>query len=246
MKYIDNGHSYINDDGVVYTSVTQMIKKYQPEKDWNEIATKYAKKTKQTVEEVQAAWKEEGRKAIEKGLSFHKEAEEVLVAAGEKEINGVKYKVTSSPMDDGIKIAIPLKLEDGVYPEPIIYSHKYQIAGQADYVEVVDGKINIIDYKTSKEIKQESYKHWKFGYEMMKSPVSHLMNCNYFQYALQINIYMLLLKQHNPKLKVGHMEILHVKDNPDPFSDDRIYVSYVVPNLQKEARAVLDHHLKTL
>lgn len=244
MKYIDLGHVYVNNDGEPYSSVTQIIKKYEPYKNWQEIAEKFAKKHKKSVEDVQALWKEEGRKAVEKGVKFHEDMEKLYTDKGEWEIEGVIYKVHPSHMEDGVKLAIPLKLDLGIYPELIVYSHKYKVAGQADLIEIVDGFINIKDYKTSKEIKTESYKHWSKGHEMMKAPLSHLMNCNFSHYSLQLNIYMSLLKAHNPKLKMGKMEIYHVKDSNDPFGDLTTKV-YEVPRLQKEAKAILEHHLKT-
>ncbi len=101
-----------------------------------------------------------------------------------------------------------------------------------------DGIIHVVDYKTSKEIKTESYKHWKNGHEMLLFPLGHLMNCNFTTYSLQLNIYMYLLKTHNVKLKVGDMEIHHIKD-------DELIV-YKVPDLQKEARTLLEHHYEQL
>lgn len=234
MKYIDESHSYINDEGEKYTSVTTLIKKYEPKKDWDAIAQKYAKKKKRPVEEVQAEWKEESRKSIEKGLLYHAKKENELITKGSVNIEGVDYKVIHTPAEDGVKLAIPLNLDDGVYPELIVYSHKYKIGGQADLVEIVDNKINIKDYKTSKEIKLESFKNWRGEHEMLLHPVNHLMNCNFYTYGLQLNIYMYLLKTHNRAFDIGTMEIQHIKD-------DEI-ILHTVPNLQREARALLDHH----
>lgn len=238
MKYIDSNHSYINEKGESYLSVTSLIKKYEPVKDWQEIAEKYAKKHKREVEEVQASWKEEGRKSIEKGIAYHSRMEEEYVSKGSIDINGKLYKVIPTPTEDGVKFAIPLKLEDGIYPEIIVYSDKYKVSGQADLVEIRDGVIYMKDYKTSKEIRKESHKHWKYGYEMMLTPLNHIMNCNFYQYALQLNIYMYLLKTHNRKLTIGTMEIYHVKDDQT--------IHYEVPNLQKEAKSLLDYHYEIL
>lgn len=238
MKFIEQSHTYISPEGEQYLGVTSLIKQYEPKKDWDEIARAYAKKHKKTQEEVQAGWKEEGRKSIEKGVSYHAKMESEFVVKGEVDIDGKIYKVVPSPMEEGIKMAIPLSLEEGVYPEIIIYSNKYKVSGQADLVEIANGKINIKDYKTSKEIKKESYKHWRKGHEMMLFPLGHLMNCNYNQYALQLNIYMSMLKAHNRNLKQGDMLIYHVKDNET--------IIYKVPNLQKEAKILLEHHYEQL
>lgn len=237
MKFIEQPHSYITDHGESYLSVTALIKRYEHKKDWDEIATKYAKKHKLDVADVKAAWKEEGRASIEKGIEYHSKKEHEYISQGRIQINGKEYEVVPSPIEDGVKLAIPLKLADGIYPEIIIYSDKYKISGQADLVEVLDGQINIKDYKTVKKIERESYKGWKDRrpyQEMLLYPVSHLMACKYFTYALQLNIYMYLLKTHNPKLKVGDMEIHHVKDNELEIIP--------VPNLQKEARTILEHY----
>ncbi len=242
MKFIEKGHSYITDSGEEYTSVTGLIKQYEKKKDWQEIAEKYAKKHKKDVEQVQAEWREEGRKAIEKGVNYHNKMESEYVARGSVTIGEKVYEVIPSPMEDGVKVAIPLKLSDGIYPEIIVYSDKYKVSGQADLVEVLDGVINIKDYKTSKEIKTESYKHWKTGHEMLLPPLGHLMNCNFVTYALQLNIYMYLLKSHNRKLKIGDMIIHHIKIDEDKVD----LIPYLVPNLQKEARVLLEHHYEVL
>lgn len=233
MKYIDHTHTYL-DGSEEYISTTKLIKRYEPYKDWDEIARKYAEKNKLSLADVKASWKAESQKGMNRGLAYHASQEEALVAEVTVEVEGKRYPVVPTPMEDGIKIAIPLKLEEGIYPELIIYSNKYKVAGQADRVDIHNGKITIKDYKTSKRIDLESYKHWRTGHEMMKPPVSHLMNCNFTTYSLQLNIYMFMIKSHNPKLKVGPMSIDHVKE-------DGVDV-YEVPNLQKEAKKILEHY----
>ncbi len=238
MKFFEDKHVYINDDGENYVSVTTLIKKYEPHKDWEQIAAKYAKKVKKTTEEVQAAWKEEGRKAIEKGTTYHNMMESLYNDKGSWIVEDEECIVCPSPIVDGVKSAKSLKLEQGVYPELLVYSHKYKVAGQADLVEVVKNKINIKDYKTSKEIKKESYKNWKTGYEKMLFPLNNLMNSNFWHYSVQLNLYMYMLKTHNPNYKIGIMEIHHIKDNEVEVHE--------VPNLQREIKALLQHYSSNL
>jgi hypothetical protein len=239
MKFIDEGHSYVTDHGEKYLSVTSLIKQYEPKKDWDKIASNYAKKHKRDVEEVKAAWKEEGRKGIERGTAYHTKMESEYVDRGSGQIDGVEYPVIPSPLIDGIKLAIPLKLSDGIYPEIIVYSDKYKISGQADLVEVANGLINIKDYKTTKKIDTESFKNWKGQYEKLLHPLGHLMNCKHVTYSLQINIYMYLLRKHNPKLKIGNMEIHQIKEDGA--------INYIaVPDLQKESRTILEHYYENL
>ena len=84
------------------------------------------------------------------------------------------------------------------------------ICGQSDLVEVVNGKVNIIDYKTNKEIKKESYVDWEGVSDKLTEPLSNLDDCNFNHYALQLSIYMYIILKHNPKLKPGKMFIHHV------------------------------------
>ena len=56
----------------------------------------------------------------------------------------------------------------------MVYLKSAGICGQSDLVEVVNGHVNIIDYKTNKEIKMESFKNWEGISEKMLHPVSNL------------------------------------------------------------------------
>lgn len=87
------------------------------------------------------------------------------------------------------------ELEDGFYPELLLWNDKYMIAGQADKVFIKTDKdtgiryIDIDDYKTNKKIKTEN-KH-----QYMKSPLEYLSDCNYNHYRLQISTYAWMLEQ---------------------------------------------------
>jgi hypothetical protein len=102
------------------------------------------------------------------------------------------------------------KIEPGVYPEHMVYLRSKGICGQSDLVEVVNGKVNIIDYKTNKEIKMKSYVNWEGVSEKMLAPINNLDDCNFNHYALQLSIYMYIILKHNPKLKPGKIFIHHV------------------------------------
>ena len=45
----------------------------------------------------------------------------------------------------------------------------------------------------------------------MYNPVSHLDDCNLNHYNLQLSLYAYIIKKHNPKLKIGKLQIQHVK-----------------------------------
>jgi hypothetical protein len=132
------------------------------------------------------------------------------------------------------------------------------ICGQSDLVEVVNGYVNITDYKTNKEIKTESFKNWEGISEKLLIPVNNLDDCHFNHYALQLSIYMYIILKHNPKLKPGKIFIHHVKfeierednwgypigkkdENGNPIVKEVIVIP--IPYLVDEVQAVI-HYMK--
>lgn len=243
MRFTEQNHSYRNDKGEMYQSVTSLIKSFAKPFDRIKQATKYAKKNKLKVDEVLAKWDKAGKDASEKGTAFHAIKESELLSKKGIIIDGENHPIYPPHWEGGEKISGSLKLEPGIYPEQLIWSDKYKLAGQADRVEVTKkNKINIIDYKTSKEIKQRGYEKWDGTVEKMKFPLQHLDDCNYTHYALQLNVYAFMIKQHNRNLDIGKMEIEHIKGEYEDgvFNIDEVIV-YTVPNLQKEVKILLEY-----
>ena len=115
----------------------------------------------------------ESERASTLGTYYHNQREADLCSLASIEREGITVPVFKpNDLTDGIKIAPSQKLEPGVYPEHMVYLKSAGICGQSDLVEVVNGKVNIIDYKTNKEIKTESYKDWEGVSEKLLSPVS--------------------------------------------------------------------------
>ena len=137
------------------------------------------------------------------------------------EREGVEIPIIKPLVDSsGIKMAPVQKLEPGVYPEHFAFLKSACICGQADLVEVVNGKVNITDYKTNKEIKEKGFTNWEGITSKMFKPVNNLDDCNLNHYNLQLSIYMYIILKHNPKLKPGKLTIQHVtfeKEKDDEY-----------------------------
>lgn len=188
IQFRESDHSYTS-NGKKYMSCTQLISKFKFPTDWNKVAENYAKKNGETAEYWKAQWGNSGKVACDIGTAFHKK----------KEIASLGY----IPIDSDIKQPISTdysELEDGLYPELLLWNDEYQIAGQGDepYIESIGLKryVDIKDFKTNKEIKMESYKDWKKGYQMMQGPLKHLQCCTYTHYQLQLSLYGWMLEQH--------------------------------------------------
>ena len=218
----EDGHIYqsLNDDlttdDIKWTSVTSFVGLFKPKFDADKQSKKSSKNKRSkwygmTPKEILAAWNGESERAIELGNWYHNQREENLCEFKTIEREGVEVPIIRPIVDSsGTKIAPDQKLTDGVYPEHFVYLKSLGICGQADLVTIVNNKINIVDYKTNKEIKEKGFTNWEGITSKMYKPVSHLDDCNLKHYNLQLSLYAYIIKKHNPKLKVGDLSIQHV------------------------------------
>ena len=215
----EEGHVYesIDQDKINWTSVTSLVGKFKPKFDRDGQAKKSSKNKRSkwygmTPKEILEAWDNETKRAIKLGNFYHNQREADMLGLDTIGKYGVEVPIIKPIIDEkGIKIAPNQKLEEGVYPEHLVYLKSAGLCGQADVVEVVNGYININDYKTNKEIKEKGFTNWEGITKKMYKPISHLDDCNLNHYNLQLSIYAYIIKKHNPKLKIGKLVIQHVK-----------------------------------
>jgi hypothetical protein len=218
ILFLPQEHKYVSvdqNDAIEWTSVTTVVSKFKEPFDADAIAIKSSKNKKSkwygmSPEDIKQSWKNESDRAITLGTWYHNQRESDLLECESITREGCKLKIVKPIEENGIKYAPEQKLEDGVYPEHFVYLKSAGICGQSDRVEIVNGKVNIYDYKTNKEIKKESYVNWEGMSKKMLSPVSHLDDSNYWHYALQLSFYMYMIIKHNPKLKPGKLCLDHV------------------------------------
>lgn len=257
-------HTYksINsDDDTQWISVTTLLSHLKQPFDPKSVASKSAKNKKSkwygmTPEEIQEVWKNEAKRATDLGSWYHDQREADLLSC-ETIVREEEPLPVIRPLsnEQGYKVASSQKLIDGIYPEHLVYLRSAGVCGQSDLVEVVNGKVNIIDYKTNKEIKMNSYRNWEGIPTMMNHPVSHLEDCSYNHYNLQLSIYMFMILKHNPKLKAGSICIHHIifekagedkfgypilarSTNGDPIIKE--IVQYDMPYLKQEVMDIMN------
>tara|TARA_R110000824_G_scaffold7830_2_gene35342 strand:- start:4807 stop:5634 length:828 start_codon:yes stop_codon:yes gene_type:complete len=218
----EKGHIYeslnedLEKDQIKWTSVTSFISMFKPKFDRDGQAIKSSKNKrskwyKMTPKEIIAAWDGETQRAIKLGNWYHDQREENLCEFNTIERDGVEVPIIRPISDDnGIKIAPEQKLKDGAYPEHFVYLKSLGLCGQADLVSIVNNRINILDYKTNKEIKEKGFTNWEGITSKMYNPVNNLDDCNFQHYNLQMSLYAYIIKKHNPKLKIGRLQIQHV------------------------------------
>jgi hypothetical protein len=262
IVFNNKDHSYksIDGDNIDWVSVTTLISNFKKPFDAKAVAAKVTKNKKSKWFGIEPAtilkiWDDESQRAMSLGTYYHNQREADICSLASMEREGVTVPViTPSGEHDGIRLAPSQKLDPGVYPEHMVYLKSAGICGQSDLVEVVNGKIYIIDYKTNKEIKKESFVNWEGVSDKLSFPIHHLDDCNFNHYALQLSIYMYIMLKHNPKLKPGAMYIHHIvfeEDDKDEngypvtrynFEGDPIVKEVIpmeVPYLEDEVRSII-------
>jgi ATP-dependent exoDNAse (exonuclease V) beta subunit len=256
-------HEYISLDPaehIDWISVTSFIGNFKSPFDAKGQAAKSARNKKSkwyglTQEEILQAWSNESKRATDLGTWYHDQREQDICEFEHMEREGITVPVFKPVYENGVKYAPEQKLENGIYPEHLVYLKSMGLIGQSDLVEVIDGKVNITDYKTNKEIKEKGYTSWDGVVSKMQAPVNHLDDCNLNHYTLQLSIYMYMILKHNPKLKAGKLILHHILfeevgrdkfDNPiaardvngDPIVKE--IVQYEIPYLKHEVISLMN------
>ena len=254
LKFTAHDHKYRSEDDIDWLSVTSFIGNFKQPFDADKIATKCAKAKKSkwygmTPTEIKQAWKSEANRATTLGTWYHNQREKDICEINNMERHGKTIPIFKPQEINGIKYSPNQKLEEGVYPEHMVYLKSAGVCGQSDLVEVIDGKVHITDYKTNKEIKVEGFTNWEGVTQKMSKPVGHLDDCHLNHYALQLSMYLYIILKHNPKLTPGILTIHHILfeeagrdqfDNPisaidshgNPIVTD--IIQYDLPYLKKE------------
>ncbi len=133
-----------------------------------------------------------------------------------------------------IKAYEELKVDEGecVYPERIMFSENYNIAGTADLkIDIDKDWFDIGDWKTNKKF--EYYN--PFGHQTLKKPFEHLQQCHHSEYSLQLSIYARMCEEETG-MKCRQIWIGYWSRETERFT--KIPVTY----LKNEAIKLLELH----
>lgn len=222
----DHSYKSIEADEIKWISVTSLVSQFKKPFDAKTVAERVTKSKRSKwfgipPQKILEIWDSEANRATTLGTYYHNQREADLCSFASIERDGITVPVITPVEEiDGLKQAPSQRLDPGVYPEHMVFLKSAGICGQSDLVEVVNGYVNITDYKTNKEIKTESFKDWEGISEKLLMPVNNLDDCNFNHYALQLSIYMYIILKHNPKLQPGKMYIHHVifeEESKDEF-----------------------------
>jgi len=160
--------------------------------------SKYYGKTKQQIKDE---WSNSGKEASGAGTAMHLAIEQFMHGSEEVIEPSVKetkeWKFFMNFWEECGNDLVPYRSEWEVYSEP------HKLAGSIDmiYYRKSDGKYVIYDWKRSKGIKTDN------SFENGYGPLSHLPNCNYWHYTLQLNVYKWFLETYYG-LEIGDLYIV--------------------------------------
>lgn len=220
----------------VFKSVTTILSLLEPHFDTEAVAYAISQQSDDvkkpeyigmTKEEILTEWERINREANEYGTEVHEILERYLLA------DRIYIPKNDYEREIITKFQQVDDMTGTVYPEAVLFSEKYSICGTADIVEDCGDYINILDFKTNKKLHYISqYGQW------LNKPVSHLSDCQYNVYALQLSIYAYMIQMQTRK-KIGKLQIYYL--NPEK---DYTFEKINMPYLGRDAKAVLDFWLE--
>jgi len=218
-----------------YMSVTTLIKKYKEPFDAKKISKNYAlKHPEKTAAQWRAEWKKIGKETADYGTIIHAELE-----IGTQ--NDPRCKLGSHRINKNTIRSLDMltDLEDGLYPELLIWSEKWKLAGQADLVEINNGVVDITDYKTYKKVNLKSFYNPKIKqWSCMLHPLNGVQDCNYNHTGLQLAMYGLMMEDLG--YKIGKLKLLHIDRNGNktpysvPYSQFKMFATFILLDYNKD------------
>lgn len=152
---------------------------FQTPFDQETTAARVAKRENTTVDVILARWKAEADKACDYGTMIHAKMEDYLKCGAIDPDYQELYRTFDNIIGNEVKRA------NEVLSEFKLHNDDYLIAGTADLIiDLNDEEFIVGDFKTNKEIK--FFNRW--GQHLL-APVSHLSDCNYNIYSLQLSLY---------------------------------------------------------
>jgi hypothetical protein len=170
-----------------------------------------------TPEEIQGVWNKESERANGLGTWYHNQRESDLIGIDTIKREGLDLPIIKPLWNGEVKVAPAQNLTPGIYPEHFVYLKSAGLCGQSDRVEVIGKYVDIIDYKTNKEIKLQSYRNYEGFSQKMLGPLMHLDDCNFNHYALQLSLYMYIILKHNHNLVPRNMILQHITFEEEGF-----------------------------
>lgn len=226
-------HQYTDNYGKSYMSVSAFLSLFSKKFDREGISRLSAAKKGISQEEILAEWDKKRDDAIDHGNIIH---------------NALEGYMKTTTLRDEESHLMPLVKSISkeyseyyrIFPEEIIFCEEELLAGKTDNrFQCTSHKSSIIDFGDFKTNLSNGIQFKNKYNQYMLGPLSHLQDCNYNKYALQLSTYA-YLHQKKTNCKIGSLHILFIP--PDNHLNWRkIYVPY----MKSEVEAMLEWRRKS-
>jgi len=237
VTFTEDAHTYTDDRGMTYRSVSSVLKQFSPPFDDVKIAARIAARRGVKAEDVIAEWRAAGRAACRYGTRVHEVAEWALRDPGAGHIYGAP---PHAPEDLTEATVFPLAAKTAanvgdyarsggrrLYIEQLLAAPSLGIAGTCDVLIATDDSIELVDWKTNKDLQKT--------YGSMLEPIAHLDDSPLTKYYLQINLYWRIIKEAyctGDKVPTMGGQVVHIKRDCE-------VIEYPVPDMSDEIDLML-------
>ena len=226
IKFDEKSHTYTHiDTEKPFISVTTLLGKYKQPFDRDGHSKRVADREGVSQELVLEMWEQEKNGACTRGTNIHKVLED-YINYGEAEGD---WGWLCKSYDKAVERSIDSF--KNVLCENLLYDEEYSVAGTADLIYEHKHEFTIGDFKTNKRFRFSSPYS-----ERLKDPVSHLHNCEFNLYGLQLSLYAYLYEKMSGK-RCRKCVIFYLQD-------DR-FLSYHINYMKVEVEALLQHQLNS-
>lgn len=187
ITFTEEDHSYIDNAGRRYTSVTTLVHDcFEP---FDAVATseRMAARDGTDAGNLRDKWKAKAEDACAYGTRVHSYAEALMLGQQTPDPIDKRDRDAFGLVD--IAVAGLKRRYDVVDAEMVIFDPLYTVAGTIDLImrDRANGINIFLDWKTNAEIKTQP-----FGGRRGTGSCCHVPDCNYWHYALQLSIYQFL------------------------------------------------------
>jgi hypothetical protein len=196
ITFTENDHKYIDSNNNNYISVTTIIGEAFEKFDSVKVAKQICEKRGKTWQELVKEWGDLGKAATTLGTRVHENCEyqingefdKMHTSSSTNVYEQILFNLAYKEVDKLLSNKNILKLET----EKLIFSPSLKIAGSIDlFVTYKNGTYGIFDWKIlSKGLSQFGFNN-KCG---ILNATKNIPDSNYWHYALQLQIYEILLK----------------------------------------------------
>lgn len=220
IKFDEASHTYTHKDtNEKFISVTTLLGKYKQPFDRDGHSKRVANREGISQELVLEMWEKEKVRACNRGTDIHKILEDYISFGDVRENYGwlcKSYDKAAERSIDSFK---------NVLCENLLYDEEFKIAGTADLIYEHKNEFTVGDFKTNKRFRFSS----PFS-ERLKDPVSHLHNCEFNLYGLQLSLYAYLYERMTGK-RCRKCVIYYLQDER--------FLAYHVNYMKAEVEAIL-------